>query len=203
MTTRNPATARHPKYQTLDYEMAAGQEFSLAVNGDFCVCLEADGDLKIGFNNGPKAHFEQGLRFRTPEPFNSIEIENVSGAANTVRLGIGRGQIEDARLNLAGSITSREDVPDVLTSGAAVSCADAATTLLAAANSKRREILATVPASAGGSLHVGGAAGALAGEGLEIAPGATVTLQTTAAVYVRNDTGGAVSVSVIELEFSA
>lgn len=202
MENMNPALVRNPKYSEMSFTLAAGEEISLAMDGDFVACLDADQGFRIGFNEGPKAGFEKGLKFRTEQQFRSVQLYNQNGAAIAVRIAFGRGDIEDARLNLTGSITARDDTPDTLTTGAATSCATGAATLLAAANDLRREIVVVVPDSAGGTVYVGGASGATAGEGIPVSPGGTLILTTSAAVYLRNDTGAAVAVAVAEMEHS-
>ena len=70
---------------------------------------------------------------------------------------------------------------------------------LAVADGNRRELVIVCDENAAAKVYICGSAGAGAGEGLPLAPGQSLTLETAAAVYCRNDTGAAVAVAVAEL----
>lgn len=190
--------SERPTYATRSFTVPAGGSVEIYRQASFLTCLEANGEFEVSFDNAPRVEFEQGLTFRTPGGFDRLQIINPNASALTVRMGFGKGDVRDARLTIGGQLNMAEVMPDLLTTGAAVAAADAAVTLLAAANTARREIV--VSNDGVGKIYIGGAAGAAAGEGLPLAAGATLVLETTAAVYARNDSGAAVNVAVAEME---
>ena len=189
-----------PTYATRDFTIPANGSVEAARVSSVLTILQADAPFRVSFDNGPLSDMEQGLTMR--EPFSRVELVNETGTDINVKLGFGKGDIRDSRLSFAGQIGTKESMPDVLATPLPVACADAATTPLAAANTKRREIVLTNPSTAGGSIYIGGDAAAVAGQGIPVEPGQTFGLETQAAVYVRNDTGASVSVHLAELEFS-
>ncbi len=198
--SENPALLENPQYSVLDYTLAAGEEISLAIAAEFVVVLESTAAFKMGFNQGSKARFEAGLRYSARQRFRSIEIENTSAAANTIRIGVGLGDIQDARLVLSGTIGTKPKTPDApLATKAAVSALDVANTILAAQNLNRKELI--LVNSGAGTVYINGTVAVLAGQGIPLAAGQTLILENSNAIYARNDTGGAVAVSVTENEY--
>lgn len=204
-----------PNITTKTYTVPANGSAALFREAEFLTCLDATAPFQVKIDNGPKFDLEAGVSVAFPEGFKRVELIDTSGANNTIRVALGKGNVRDARFNLSGSVNVssaapldvsaapiREDVPDVLTTGAPVSALNAAATPLAAANTLRRELI-LVNEDAAATVYVGGASGALAGEGIPVLPGQSLTLQTSAAVYARNDSGAAVAVAVAEMEWSA
>lgn len=185
-------------YATRSFTVPANGSVEFVRTASFLTVLDASAAFEISFDNGPRSAMEAGLTLRTQDDFQRVEIINTTGSVLTVKVGLGRGDVRDSRLTLSGSIQADIVAPDVLTTGAPVAAANAAVTLLAAADANRREVLAVVDLSAGGAVYIGGDAAAAAGEGLPVQPGQSLTLTTSAAVYVRNDTGAAVNVSKAE-----
>ena len=192
-----------PTFRTYDVIVEPGATDVINRAASFLSCLEASHRFQIMFDDGTACDFEQGLTFRQGSDFKQVQITNPSATDTlTVKLGLGRGDIRDSRLSLTGQVDSRQKSPDVLGTGAPVTATDANTTELAAANPLRREIL-VVNTSPGATVYIGGDAGAGQGQGLPILPSQSLTLETAAAVYARNDSGGDVAVAVAELEWSA
>jgi hypothetical protein len=165
----------------------------------FLTVLEASAPFQVSFDNGPRSDIEQGITLRTYADFNRLEFINQTGDEITIKVGFGRGDVQDARLVISGAVNSKNISPGVFDTGAPVACANAATTALAAADGNRRELILACDEDAAAKVYIGGSAGAGAGEGLPLAPGQSLTLETAAAVYCRNDTGAAVAVAVAEL----
>ncbi len=125
-------------------------------------------------------------------------LDITSPLAQTVEIIIS----DDADFEVASAVTvagnvNVSDASDTLTDTAGVACPTGATTLVAAANSLRRRVTVTCPATAGAPIYIRAGAGG-ANNLLEIQPGTFVELRTRAAVAVRNDTGGAVTVPILE-----
>lgn len=190
-------------YAALTYRIAAGATVGVEKQSGFITCLNASAAFKIKFDDGSFSDFEAGLSYAPLTGFSRVDLYNPTGEEILVRLGFGKGSINDARVTISSGqdLSVRAKVPDVFSTGAAVSAGNAAATLIAAANPMRREVVLVSPESAG-LVYIGGNAGAGAGQGLPLLPGQSITLETGAAIYCRNDSGAAVALSVAELEFS-
>lgn len=188
-------------YATRTFTVPAGGSVEQVRNAQFITVLEASAPFRITFDNGPASDIEQGITLRTVAEFSRIEIINPTSDPLAVKIGLGRGEVQDARLVISGAVNSKNLSPGVLNSGAPVACANAAVTQLAAADVNRRELILIHDNDATGPVYVGGAVGAGAGEGLPIQPGQSLTLETASAVFCRNDTGTAVEVAVAEMRW--
>lgn len=187
--------------QTFSYTLADGEAVTINRKGDLFSCLAASGGFKVGFDNTSSFDWASGLSLRTPGEFEQVRIVNTSGAANPIQVAIGFGDLRDARLTLGGAVVNTlRTVPDVLTTGAAIAAANAANTLIAAANAQRNEIIIANLGAA--TVYLNGTPGAIAGQGIPLAGGGLMVLENTAAIYARNDTGGAVNISATESEFT-
>jgi len=191
-----------PNYTTRSVTIPANGTVELYREAQFITCLSGAASFKVKVDNGPAFEMEAGLSVAFENPFTRLELIDESGANNLVKVALGKGGVKDARLVLTGQVDSREAAPDVLTTGAPISALATTTTALAAANAKRREVM-VVNTDAATTIHVGGNAAAAAGQGVPVLAGQSLTLQTTAAVYARNDSVSAVAVAVAELEWSA
>ena len=189
-----------PNYSTRSFAVPANGSIELYREAEFLTCLEATGDFKIKIDNGPSFDFEAGLSISFDRAFTRLELIDVTGATNVVKIALGKGGVKDARLVLSGRIDTKPATPDVLTTGAPVAAAPGANTALAAANVQRKEaILANQGA---GAVYVNGSAAAAAGQGVPVAAGAIMVLENAGPIYARNDTGAAVNVSVTQSEFA-
>lgn len=186
-------------YATRTFTVAAGASVEMVRTASFLTVLEASAPFEVSFDNGPRSDIEQGITLRTYADFNRAEFINPNGDEITIKVGLGRGDVQDARLVISGAVNSKTISPGVFDTGAPVACANAAATALAAADGNRRELIMVNDQDAAGAVYIGGSAGAGVGEGLPLAPGQSLTLETAAAVYCRNDTGAAVAVAVAEL----
>lgn len=189
---QNPANTRHPSYTTRTFTIPAGETVKTFRDADFVTCLVGDAKFKIAFDNGPAVDFEQGLTYRTRDGFRDLDITNPTGAAIVVTIGMGRGDVQDSRLSLTGTIGADVVAPAVFDAGAPVSAPTAAATLLLASDGNRREALIVNAGAA--TVYIGGSAAAAAGEGLPLVGGQALTLATSAALYVRNDSGGPIDI---------
>lgn len=163
-------------------------------NANYIVNLQSDGDLNISFDDKTPAFFPQGLGY--PVEFNKVRLINGTGAPITAKLNIGSVRTDDNRLSLSGAF--QISVPTTLQSGVDVSVAAGATSLVIAANTSRNEALVT-NLSANSSVIRVGDLNAAANRGIEVSPGQTVTLETSAAIYVHNLGSGPQSVGVLEV----
>lgn len=187
-----------PSYKTFAYTVPAGGSVQIARHADFVTCLDASAPFKITFDQQPATEFEAGLTYNPETAVQLVELINEGASPNTIRMGFGKGGIQDSRLTIGNEVVTASRSPETFTTGGQISAANGATTALAAANSNRAEIV--IANDGAGKIYVAGDAGAGAGEGVPIDAGGVLVLTTSAAVYARNDSGAAVPVSVAELE---
>ncbi|KEP71765.1 hypothetical protein DL1_00405 [Thioclava dalianensis] len=197
-------TDKRISYAVRDFTVPPGATISAVRDAGFVSCLDASDKFKISFDDGTQNDFEAGLTYRPAAGFTRLAIHNPNENTLTVRLGLGKGNIADARVTISAgnTLATRERNTDLLTTPAPVSAANGATTLLAGADDLRREIMVVSPTDAGGAVFVAGSADAVSGQGVPILPGQAITLSTGAAVYLRNDTGAAVNIAVAEMGWS-
>lgn len=186
-------------YATRVFTIPAGGSAEMVRNANFITVLEANAPFEVSFDNGPRSDLETGLTLRTVSEFHRFELINPGADEIRVKVGLGRGDIRDARLVLSGAISSKSLSPNAFYTGAPVVCPNGATTILSGANDNRRELVIVCDEDAAANVYICGYGGAGAGEGLPLAPGQSLTLETSASVYCRNDTGAAVAVAVAEL----
>jgi len=200
--------------------IAAGATLRITRQGSFFHVIEADEAFSVGFDNNGLSPFFAGLEYEVPDgtAFTSVQIENTSSDDLTISFGIGSGGVRDGRLTVTGrlkvvdtdgnsfaeniaAIEAAATAPDTFTTGATVSAGNGATSLMAAANASRSEVI-LVNTDDDKMIYIGGASGASAAQGIPLLAGQSLTLTTSAAIYARNDSGGAVAVAVAELERS-
>lgn len=157
-----------PRLYTFDLVLTANQRVTLPLHSEFLYIQEATGAINVyvGSDNN-KARLAAGLQYRCPpgQAFERFDIEDASGAGNTIRISYGFGEFEDNRLTLSGGVTIA--VPANIDDAADVTLNNGAETSLGAApaNTKTRMIVAdpanTVNIRIGKTGQVGAARGAL------------------------------------------
>lgn len=186
-------------FRVYGYTIAAGQEVTVYVTGDFFRVLNASAAFSVAFDDTAFFEVQAGLAFKLTdgEGFQSVRMRNSSGAAVTVVIALGSGWIEDSRLVFQGDLTTLPASGNGLASAADISVAATTTALIAAANADRTEVI--VQNLGGAEMRIGDSA-VTAGRGVKLDGGGTLTLTTSAAVYAYNASAGAVDVSVLEIE---
>ncbi len=103
---------KNTSFAIRDFTLDPGDEMTISRTSDFLMCLEASNTFKVAFDDASDwDDFLGGLTFRPLAGFNKVSIYNPTAAAVSVKLGFGKGDVKDARLNLSGSITT---IPDAL-----------------------------------------------------------------------------------------
>jgi hypothetical protein len=191
-------------YKALAYTIGAGETLGVEKQSGFITCLEASAAFKIKFDDGSFSDFEAGLTYSPLNGFNRVDIRNPTENAISVTLAFGTGEINDARVTISAGtdLNVKERVPDVFSTGAAITCVKGTTTLAAAYNPNRKELFIVSPTDADGPIYIGGTISTPQQSGLPLAAGQSLVLNTSAAVWIRNNTGTNLSVSVAEIEFS-
>ena len=130
--------------------------------------------------------------------FDTVEIENISGAENTVRLLFGKGKYEPPADRSEVSINDADPVRiQVISGGFTVDTVvepsnvvgigsditvGATATLIAAADATRKEIMLELDVDATAPVRIGDS-GVTASTGYRLQPGATVVLAQAGALY--------------------
>ena len=177
--------------------LLASASLERPIVGAWVVVTEATGTFTIALDGGDPIAIEKGLALYIDdgeEPFKSINVADTSGAANTITLYVGQGNIIDRRFVPANSLPA----PPVLDSIADVTLAATATTLILAASADRREALIH-NLDAGTEVRIGDS-GAGATNGLPLAADATLSLNTSGAIHGYNPSGAGVDIAVVSFE---
>jgi hypothetical protein len=174
-----------------------------------CISVSVEGVVRIGLDYEPEAgeflRTAMGRLLPPEDSFENIQLLNTHGAPVTVVLSTDVGTIIDNRLMLAGgampvSITgtpSVQPVPGNTFTASANQTISTAAHFDIAADTTRRELFVT-NTHATNTIFARDASGTTA-IGLPIGPGATVILETTAAVRLRNESGANVTVNIAQV----
>lgn len=171
------------KYNSFEITLDANAQKEIEGFATAVRVLEATGDIHIGFNHGGVGPAFKGFRYTAPEsePVRSIQLIDVSGAANTVVLGISVGTTEDNRIS--GEVTAEIDPGSTFATLAdATLVAAAAAAVLLAANTARREVILTAPLTNAAAARIGDS-NIGAARGLLLNPGEQKVISTKAVVY--------------------
>lgn len=145
----------------------------------------ADG-VKAGYGGRPPRKPDQ------PRAFDEVRV--TSATAQTVELLILQGTADYDRS--VGTVDITRSATIVTT--ADVSMLAGALTAIRPANTARRRVLITNLAAGAATLRIGDSVNTGAARGIPLAPGETITLETTAAISGWNPGGVAQSVAVLE-----
>lgn len=192
----NPANQVNPTILELTRTLAAGEETSIAMIGNFVAGIEATADFELGYNSGPKTSFRKGYRHRTDVPFQSVEIRNPSGSSNTITLLLGKGDFLDGRLTISSGINTTETHSSTVPLCSTAPIGAGTFGLVAAANASRRELI--VSNDSPGDLFVN--TGFAARYGILLPSGASVSIENTGAWYVYNPQAATANVSYLETQ---
>lgn len=174
--------------------LEAGASHDLTYTGRAYHIQEASAPVRLSFDSGDSVTREKTQGGLT-RPFTRVRLE--SSVAQRVTVSLGETPVADGRLELSGqTIDVETKVPAVLRSPLDVEIPDLGAVLLAAGNLNRKSVLIAVPSLSDYAIRVGGS-DVDASRGLIVEAGATIELNTTAAVY-GVAIGGNVSVSVLE-----
>lgn len=183
--------------QTFEQSIAAGGR-AVFPAGRVCqvISLTTAVDVKLFDEKGRPAGEAKGvlagLKLRPSSGFRKVEI--YSSVTQTVKVGISDGESEYDSTSITGTITTQETYPTQFISSANQVIA-AAGNYVIAQNADRAELFITNKFANTVELCIGDSA---ANEGVEITPGQTFTLRTTAAVTVYNPGGASATIGIAE-----
>jgi hypothetical protein len=144
--------------------------------------------LSLGQNNGDvSSAIFQGFSFKTPRPdifVDKIVLQNTNAGPVTIEFFVGFGDVEDSRLNLAGTITVQGAVRTfsgtLMSQGAHVVGNGTPNSLIASATTRRR---ITVKALRTNTVDVFiGTTGMNASNAMPLSPGEAITFDCNAAL---------------------
>lgn len=172
-------------------QIPASTEESIAVVGRYVYLKAATGGIRVRARGSDEyAEMTAGEFVRFDDEFSEISIEDTSGAQNSITLIIAKegdaGKFSNVTLAVPGTLGVTNDV----------NCVTGATTLIMAANGNRHRAIIEVD----GACRIGGAT-VNANGGVKLAAGASIPVETTAAIYLRNDSGASVVATMTYTEF--
>lgn len=132
--------------------------------------------------------------------YNALTLRNSSGAPVTLVVAFAFGNITDDRVSITGAVVVSGTVSSNTVSGANISNAQVAVTsaapiLISAASATKRTVIIKNFTTSAQTAYIGDAAVTTA-NGIELAAGESITIDTQAAVYGRTAAGTA-SIGVI------
>jgi len=177
----------------------ANSGVDLNVTGNFySVISTTAATLRVGLNDGGLAVAKKATKRYVPagEEFQVVRIENVTAAPMTVVMEIGYGDYLDGEIQIGGQVVVGGG--DTLADQADVTVAATTTAQVLAANTARTE--AWISNLSGAVTLRWGTSAAAAARGIPVAPGATVIISSSAAIYVYNPSASGVDVARLEIE---
>lgn len=183
-----------PQYTTFTRTIEAGGHSHIGRQGDFIVALEAELPFRVGLDDQPISDFERGISFKAPMVFNKIRLENPNATPLKVRVGVGKGNLRDARLSLDDDLTAYTGAARTLTTGK-VQVSSGQRVQIASENVARVELIVTNMGSA--PVFLGGS-NVVWGQGLPLASGSTATLKIGTEVYAYAQAAGTQQLAILE-----
>lgn len=184
-------------YQTIGFNAAAGAVQELNIAGNYLACLQAsEATFNIKIGDSAASLFAAGLKLRAPigQQFSTVTIDNTAGTGTlTGTMAYGAGDFSDQRFIDATALLA------TLTSEPDAACAPAAATQVLGADSNRQSVTISNLGTNVREVRVGDS-NVAAGQGYELPAGQSITLNTTAALYVYNPHTAAQSVAVLVTE---
>jgi len=163
--------------KAINRQLQANAGSNIHAVGTYIWLKSATGSVQIKTDKGETAVLSAGDFVRTDKPFSEFFVTDLSGAQNDLTFNTSQN-------GEAGLYTSNVGIasPGTYSDIADVTIILATTGLILAANSNRKEAIITALSTNGadariGSLNAGAARGSL------LVPGATLILETKAAIY--------------------
>lgn len=178
-------------FQSITVTVAAGAAEVLQVTGTGWYCRAATASFQLAMSRTGEAvgTVEQGTGL-VKISFDVIRIVNPNAGALTVTLDIFDGEIVDSRASFIGTIANAPVKSATLRTVDDTTLAADTATAVVAADTARRAVLITN--KTGAALRVGDSAITMT-RGAEVPAGASIEVETAAAVYCRSLAGGDVS----------
>lgn len=177
-------------YTVYTMEIAANLFEALDVDGQYIRVLESDGALELSIDNSSFQSIEKGLQIKSLKPFFRLKFKDTSGASNTVKIAVSNDNIQDDRNVITGTVTVSETGAGTFTDIADPSIVITTATLIIAAAGTTKEVSISNLSGNSNNFRIGSSAVA-ADRGIPLAPGDTIFLNCSAALYAFNSNDGA------------
>lgn len=168
----------------------------------FDISVVGANDLKLRFGDSATETdlVGSGIGYKLPYVTDRIVFFNSStSTAHTFTFVTAIGDVTDDRVNFTGTLSVNNLSPNTFNSGADVAVLTTATTLILATNANRRQAIITNLDTNAGTVRIGDS-GAGASNGVPLAVGSTLILDTSADIYCYNPNALTVNMSVSGLE---
>jgi hypothetical protein len=191
-----------------------GAQVRVNITGTFVVCLEASNEFYLGFDDDSElSPFNKGLSYELDpgDVFHAVILENRGTGANTVKLLIGRGKVEDRRLNIVSGLTLNvvnQDSPTLALMQRVNIAAGAATAILpgnrnGAGGAFRRKVLHITNNDAALELELRNPTSFPVGGALSIFPKTTAVVFNDSDYTIFNPNGAAISCGILETFYAS
>lgn len=179
----------------------AGGRHRVSVWGRYLTILEYTGSDKIRFqiNDGHEERLRKGISIELPpmEFFKSITFRNAEGSAIDIEFCITEGRVYDSRFVPVGAIDTNPSVGSTLANFQYT--IGTSNQLILPANSDRRGAFITNTGSYDAAIGATGVnSNPLSASGAPLPPGASVYIETTAAIYAKAQ--GNTNIAVLEID---
>lgn len=184
---------RHPTDHELVFTGAGSRQVSSA--GKYVRILEATGDVYIKID-AISTELKRGKKSEIATPgFKKIMVR--SAIAQTVRLVISDQPQDEGRDDVAVTTTASITPGNTFEGVADVPLTAATASKISNSDATQLGVIIKNPSSNTASVRIGGAASVGAAQGIEIEPGESIPIATTAEVWGYSAPGESVSVSVV------
>ncbi|MGF1609738.1 MAG: hypothetical protein ACFCUQ_10105 [Kiloniellales bacterium] len=179
------------RFATFAGRVPAGDRLDITRPGSYFRLIGGAAGLMVRIDDEPPGDIAVGLGVDCPEPFNRLTFINTTVADIDIEVAFARGRVDDSRLSLSGSVNvaTAANLADV----ADVALAAGVATQIAAANAVRKELVVSNLAGNAGVMRIG-TSNVGAARGIELSPGQSVVLSTSAEVYGYSVPGESVGV---------
>lgn len=171
------------------HTIPAGASVKIPTNARFIRGMASESNYRLRLDGGPLVEFGTGIAYESPETFTEVELFNDSAAAQTIKVAIAKGYVDDNRLvgqvDISGGIRT---AANRTAAHGAVSVGVAAV-LVVAENTARGNILVQNLGAA--DVYLGTSAGVTTANGILVAAGGGVAVLTiTADIYAISGSAG-------------
>jgi hypothetical protein len=187
--------ANEPRAETVKIPLGASARVTQWLVGGFFTIVEATGDVNVYVEGRYKLQLAKGMGYRAApgQQFSRLDFEDASGAANTVEIIYGAGDIADNRSTISGAVDisgGSLDVPAGIDDAADVALNNAAETSLGdAPDGTVERIVVSDPVNTE-NIRIGKTGQVGAARGVLLQPGQSITISGSATPYAYAGAAG-------------
>tara|TARA_B100001094_G_C18044685_1_gene726774 strand:- start:203 stop:787 length:585 start_codon:yes stop_codon:yes gene_type:complete len=190
-------------FKEFSYLFSAGEKILINAVGSVIRCTQGTDTFDIkpmaDFSSFQKIPFENGLSVTYEYEFTGVEVTNTSANSQTIRLYLGDGVIDDARLtgqiDITGGINTKQDSGSTLAMTQA-NVTGSAASLISTGTGTR----AVAVAPQDGDIYIGDSNSVTTANGFKVAMGGAITLTSNDEVFAI--AGGTVDCRLMTETFS-